>query len=86
MYKMILLLQGRADLASGELTQLWRLLPWAGEGRPGSTARHLHNRAIPGAMPIKSAPAATFDAIDEFWFADEASARDYFESRAFRDF
>lgn len=86
MYKVILLLKGRSGMASGDLTDLWLEQPWAEVAGRGNVARHLHNRAIPGAMPIENAPAATFDAIDEFWFADLAAARAWFGSRPFADF
>ena len=83
MYKVILLLQSGAKTSPAAFTQLWTALPWHSvEG----LVRHLHNRAIAGAMPIENAPAATMDAIDEFWFSDKAHAKGFFGSAAFGEF
>lgn len=86
MYKVILLLEAGGQAAPATLTQHWLQLPWhAIQGAVGPL-RHLHNRAIPDAMPIENAPPATMDAIDEFWFEEKAQAHAYFDSAAFRDF
>lgn len=86
MYKVMLLLKARPGMAPDDLTRAWLEQPWDGIGEHGAVTRHLHNQTVPGAIPIENAPAAAFDAVDEFWFADLDTAKIWFESPAFIDF
>lgn len=85
MYKVLLLLKRVPDISPAQWTQRWLGQPWANLEAPG-LLRHLHNRVIPDAMPIENAPAAAFDAVDEFWFTDASAATNLFGSPSFRAF
>lgn len=86
MYKVILLLKARSGTAPDTLTRVWLEQPWGGIDEQTTVLRHLHNQTVPGAIPIENAPAAAFDAVDEFWFADRDAAKTWFASHAFIDF
>lgn len=86
MFKVIFLLAQRVDMSPGDLTALWLKYPWKSVIGHEMVVKHVHNRTIPDVMPIENAPAGMFDAIDEFWFADAATAATYFGSQHFRDF
>ncbi|NHN39882.1 EthD domain-containing protein [Pseudomaricurvus alcaniphilus] len=86
MYKVILLLSLSAEFSLDQFSAKWVALPWASIKENSVVVSHVHNRGIPGAIPIQNAPAAEFDAIEEFWFASEADAITYFSSYAFREF
>jgi len=85
MYKAVLLLKRRPDLASVAFSQDWLDVPWAAFGRRENVLRHVHNRAVQEHTPIENAPMAAFDAVDEYWFRDVGAARSYFLDRAFAD-
>jgi hypothetical protein len=76
MFKVVLLLKRRPEIAAADFTRLWT------EGRPSGPglADYVHNRAMTDDMPIENAPPAPFDAADEFWFADAAAAATFFSA------
>lgn len=77
MFKVVLLLRRSPALSAVGFAD-----EWAGAWRKLTAAaglvRHIHNRPLDDEMPIENVAAATFDAMDEFWFDDQAAAVRYF--------
>lgn len=80
-HKICLLLNRVPGLDVAHFSDQWLAAPrpsW-----PGSMLGCVHNRAVAGDMPIENAPAAPYDAVDEFLFNAREDALDWLQSRAF---
>lgn len=83
MFKVILLLKRQTAISSAEFTRRWLEQPTDDYASYAGILRHIHNRSVGDDMPIENAPAAVFDGVDEFWFADAAAAGAFFGSSLF---
>ncbi len=89
-YKVALFLTRDPVIDAGDFSSRW--LSAIPPSRPTGLSEYVHNSAAPIEVPIKNAPCAPFDAVDEFvfstadtaaaWFASEDFAREWLGPRA----
>jgi hypothetical protein len=85
MIKIVMLLTRKAGLDDAGFTEAWLAASPDLVERPAGLIRHVHNRVAAPDLPIENAPPAPFDAADELWFDDQASADAFFSSRYWRE-
>lgn len=80
-----MLLNRNADLDGAKFTEAWLKAPSEAGPRPAGLIRHVHNQVAAPDLPIENAPPAPFDAVDELWFDDQASADAFFSSQYYQE-
>lgn len=84
-YKVVLLLKRRPDLTPEAFADAWLELAVKDPVNAPGLDRQVFDRPVVGQAPIANAPAAPYDAAEEYWFETKALAADWFLSRAFAD-